>query len=148
MIELLAGVAVAVAALALVLEPILRRDTHWAPPGAGDPDDDFTPLDESESPRVQALLALKEIEFDRATGKLSDADYDQLKAEYARAALVAMDAEQTGEREATAVADDPAEALIRAARASLRTCPECGPRPEAEATFCSECGRRLTAPAA
>ncbi|MDH3495648.1 MAG: hypothetical protein OER21_02690 [Gemmatimonadota bacterium] len=148
MIELLAGVAVAVAALALVLEPILRRETHWGPPGAGDADDDFTPLDESESPKIRALLALKEIEFDRATGKLSDEDYDQLKAEYARAALVAMDAEQTVKDGATAVADDPAEALIRAARASLRVCSACGPRPEAEATFCSECGRRLTAPAA
>ena len=146
MLELFAGVAVAMAALALVLEPLMRRPGVEAL-GASD-ETDLTPLEESESPKVQALLALKEIEFDRATGKLSDEDYDQLKAEYARAALVAMDAEQTVKDGATAVADDPAEALIRAARASLRVCSACGPRPEAEATFCSECGRRLTAPAA
>jgi hypothetical protein len=142
MLELVAGVAVAIAALTLVLEPLVRRagqnDTS-----IGLPDEpEFTPLEESESPKVQALLALKEIEFDRATGKLSEEDYAELKARYGRAALAAMD----GESQAAVVAqgDDPAEAMIRAARAGLRVCPACGPRPEATAQFCSECGRPLT----
>ena len=43
------------------------------------------------------------------------------------------------------VTDDEIEAAIRAYRASLgsRACPLCGPRPEADAVFCSACGRRL-----
>jgi hypothetical protein len=142
MLELVAGVAVAVAAMAFVLEPLVRRTGDVA---AAVPDLEVTPLEESESPRIQALLALKEIEFDRATGKLSDGDYAELKARYGRQALAAMDAEQTQARVVTG-AEDPAEALIRAARQDLAVCPSCGPRPETGATFCSECGRPLAVP--
>ncbi len=151
MLELLAGAAVTIAALALVLEPLARSGAR-RPPQTGDPDDEFefTPLEESESPKVQALLALKEIEFDRATGKLSDEDYERLKVTYSRKALDALNAEEHQHKadhaRAAAVApgDDPAEALIREARGQLRLCPRCGPRPEAEAAFCSECGQPLT----
>jgi hypothetical protein len=143
MLELLAGVAVAVAVLALVLEPLVRR------PGLenlGVPDEaEAAPIEESESRKVQALLALKEIEFDRATGKLSDDDYAELKARYGRDALVAMDAERS-ETAVVAGADDPAEALIRSVRSGLQICSHCGPRPETGAAFCSECGRPLAAP--
>jgi hypothetical protein len=143
MLELIAGVAVAVAALVLILEPVTRPASAGARPVASDDDD--VPLDESASPKVQALLALKEIEFDQATGKLSDEDFERLRERYARQALTALDAEARGEaRLAAAVAsDDPAEALVRAARAGLRVCPTCGPRPETAAAFCSECGRPL-----
>jgi hypothetical protein len=145
-LELIAGVAVAVAALALILEPVARPAAVPAGP-ADAPDDDEIPLEESASPKVQALLALKEIEFDRATGKLSEEDFERLRARYARQALAALDGERAGEARlaAVAAADDPAEALIHAARSGLRVCPEHGPRPEAEAAFCSECGRRLRA---
>jgi hypothetical protein len=143
MLELLAGVAVAIAALVLILEPVARPSARVAAPERFD--DDEVPLDESGSPKVQALLALKEIEFDRATGKLSDEDFERLRERYARQALTAIDAEARGDAAvAAAVAtDDPAEALIRSVRSGLRVCPNCGPRPEASATFCSECGRPL-----
>lgn len=142
MLELVAGVAVAIATMAFVLEPLVRRVGDAEPVA---PEPELTPLEESESPKVQALLALKEIEFDRATGKLSDDDYAELKARYGRLALAAMDAEQTQAR-VVAGAEDPAEALIRAARQDLAVCPSCGPRPETGATFCSECGRPLAVP--
>jgi hypothetical protein len=106
------------------------------------------PVEESESPKIQALLALKEIEFDRATGKLSDDDYAQLKDRYAKRALAAIDAEEAAASAVAAAegADDPAEAMIRAARAHHSSiCPVCGPRPETGAAFCSECGRPLGA---
>jgi hypothetical protein len=140
MLELLAGVAVAVAALALVLEPLVRRPTLG--PGVAYDDADALPMEESESPKVQALLALKEIEFDRATGKLSDEDYTELKARYGRDALAAIDAERQ-QVSLVAEAEDPAEALIQAARSKLTICPRCGPRPETGAAFCSECGAPL-----
>jgi hypothetical protein len=142
MLELLAGVAVAIAAMAFVLEPLVRRVGDVGPVV---PEPELTPLEESESPKVQALLALKEIEFDRATGKLSDEDYEELKGRYGRQALAAMDAEQS-QAAVVAGAEDPAEALIRAARQDLTVCPSCGPRPEKSATFCSECGRPLAVP--
>jgi hypothetical protein len=144
MLELLAGVAVAVAALALILEPLVRPRAP-APAADGSDEDDEIPLEESASPKVQALLALKEIEFDRATGKLSDEDFERLRARYARAALTALDAETEHDAlvATAATEDDPAEALIRAARSAMAVCPTCGPRPESSAAFCSECGRQL-----
>lgn len=39
--------------------------------------------------------------------------------------------------------DADVEALIRRHRAGLVRCPACGPRPEADARFCSSCGREL-----
>jgi hypothetical protein len=86
------------------------------------------------SPQTVALRALKEIEFDRATGKLSDADYEQLKAKYTESALAAM----RGEARLTAGAG-PGITKSRPAIA----CPDHGPRPESDAVFCSDCGRRL-----
>jgi len=144
MLELVAGIAVAVAVLAFVLEPLVRRTADVEHLGLAD-EPDMAPLEESESPKVQALLALKEIEFDRETGKLSEEDYAELKARYGREALTAMDAEQA-QAQVIAGSEDPAEALVRAARQELPVCPNCGPRPETGATFCSECGRPLGVP--
>lgn len=131
MMELLAGIVLAVTLVALVLEPLVRGRS-WAP-AAGPIDDllDLSDAQESESPKIQALLAIKEIEFDRETGKLSDDDYAELKASYQRAALAAI----RGEEEAQVTV--PSEA------AGNPVCPVCGPRPERSATFCSDCGQTL-----
>ena len=88
-----------------------------------------------------SVAALREIEFARATGKLSDSDYAQLKERYTREALAHM----RSERASTAAAgtEDELEAVIRAYRAQRPVCAACGPRPETDAAFCSECGRYL-----
>lgn len=107
---LMIGTLLALLALSFVLYPLLASD------GA---------LPEVEIPsyveplRNQAIDALKEIEFDRATGKLSDNDYDSLKATYTQRAVDAMREED------------------------LTVCPLCGPRPERDAKFCSRCGLSL-----
>ena len=113
MLELIVGILLAAGASYYVLRPILRPFPSTAPrSGSGDegedPDDDL-------SPRAVALRALKEIEFDRATGKLSDADYDSLKAKYTEEALAALRGE--GARSAVrgaqgAKAETPATATV------------------------------------
>jgi cytochrome c biogenesis factor len=40
-------------------------------------------------------------------------------------------------------AEDPAEAAVKRWRTRTVECPECGPRPESMAMFCSDCGRFL-----
>jgi hypothetical protein len=85
------------------------------------------------------VVALREIEFDRATGKLSEADYAELKARYTRQAIEAMRRAPA----AGAVTDDEIEAAVRAYRAGHAACPTCGPRPESDAIYCSTCGRYL-----
>jgi len=86
-----------------------------------------------------AVVALREIEFDRATGKLSDADYAQLKEQYTLEALARM--RRAGP--AVGTVEDDLEATIRAYRAERPSCAQCGPRPEADAVFCSNCGQYL-----
>jgi len=88
-----------------------------------------------------AVTALREIEFDRATGKLSEADYKQLKEQYTRQAPARMRRSPAGERPEPV--EDELEAMIRAYRAERPFCELCGPRPEVNASFCSNCGRYL-----
>lgn len=78
-LEALAAGLIAVALLFLVLHPLVVPDSVVAPP--------WEPPEIEATARGRALLALKEIEFDRATGKLSDEDYQQLHARYQRAAI-------------------------------------------------------------
>jgi Double zinc ribbon len=140
--ETLAAALVGLVALFVVLRPLI-----WPTPSA---EPVFEPVEQEETPRGVALLALKEIEFDRETGKLSDEDYRFLKEKYTAQAIEALRAE-----EGAKVPDD-VEALIahrvralRSAAASAppgaRVCPTCGPRPEPDAAFCSTCGGRLPA---
>jgi hypothetical protein len=142
MLELMVGILLATGATYFVLRPILwpqaERDI---PPGdeGDDPNDDL-------SPQAVALRALKEIEFDRAMGKLSDADYDELHAKYTQEALTALRGDAgSGMRDAGSVA--PRAPTHPASRIPDLVCPADGPRPEPDAVFCSACGRRLgTAP--
>jgi cytochrome c-type biogenesis protein CcmH/NrfG len=107
MTALLIGTALAVASLCFVLYPLFRADISVAQPGG------------RKSRPTMAVDALRELEFDRETGKISDSDYEPLKARYTEQAL----------------------AVMRAGTASL--CEKCGPRPERDADFCSNCGAAL-----
>ncbi|GAC1494444.1 MAG: hypothetical protein NVS1B5_19760 [Gemmatimonadaceae bacterium] len=111
MTALLVGTALAVASLCYVLYPLYRTDAV-TPSGASAP---------RKKGQSRAVDALRELEFDRQTGKISDADYEPLKARYTEEALV----------------------LMRAGDAPV--CERCGPRPEAGAEFCSRCGERIPA---
>ncbi len=136
-LELILGILLAAGAVYFVLLPILRPPVETAAEPSVDEGDD---PDDDLSPQAVGLRALKEIEFDRATGKLSDSDYEALKAKYTAEALAALRGE---ERAPYAVRRAP-EALAGAPRtAHGARCPDHGARPEAGAQFCSECGRRL-----
>jgi hypothetical protein len=143
--ELAVGILLAAAAVWFVLAPILRparAAAAAAEAAAGEGDDP----DEDASPRTVALRALKEIEFDRATGKLSDADYEALQRKYTAEALAALRAEPGPEPEAGAAppgARPPQRAEAGRASEHAPACPAHGRRPEPGAEFCSDCGRRL-----
>ena len=137
------GTALALGAAALVLRPLLG-ETIAAPPVPPNP----SPVQPGQA---SAIEALREIEFDRATGKLSDDDYAALRASYTREALselrtretpvAAAVAEPTGSPDAGG--GDAVEAALLAFRARAPRCPEHGVRPQADARFCSDCGRFL-----
>jgi hypothetical protein len=144
--EALAAIIVGLLALGIVLEPLWRGAVT---PRSTEPLD----LEEAEAtPRGQALSALGEIEFDRETGKLSEADYQQLHSRYAaRAIEILKSEEQTRPKQGPDL-----EAMVAARVAALSSgstppaeaaasgppqCSRCGPRPEPDAVFCSSCGR-------
>lgn len=143
-IEIVGALALGLLVLWLVFEPALAPGRH-----------DLSLLEPEpaeETRRGIALLALKEIEFDRETGKLSESDYDLLKARYGAEALAALQTEAVAPGE-MAVTGDP-EKLIAARLQSLRSarstgqpvppsCRNCGPRPEVGALYCSRCGLPL-----
>ncbi|HEU4800203.1 MAG TPA: zinc ribbon domain-containing protein [Gemmatimonadales bacterium] len=138
MTELLLAAALALSVLGYVLWPMLRG-------AAPVPADDSFPEAE-ETRRGRAVAALREIEFDHATGKLSEDDYAALKARYTAEAVVAARAESVA---GSAAAAD-LEVMIAARRDALAAgdgpaeCVTCGPRPEPDARFCSTCGKRLS----
>ncbi len=107
MTALLIGTALAVASLCFVLYPLFRADIS------------VTKRVVAKPRSTLAVDALRELEFDRETGKISDSDYEPLKARYTEQAL----------------------AVMRAGNASV--CEKCGPRPESDAEFCSNCGAAL-----
>jgi hypothetical protein len=112
---LLVGTLLALGALSFVLYPLFTSGPPVASPSPdrrsseGDPD------------RNAALDALREIEFDRQTGKLSDSDYAALKETYTQRAV----------------------SVMRAGGGPV--CTTCGPRPESDAVYCSNCGVALAA---
>ena len=111
MTALLLGTALAVASLCYVLYPLYRTGVSTVP----------RPSAIRKNRQSPAVEALRELEFDRATGKISDSDYAPLKSRYTEQALLGM----------------------RAGGAPI--CEKCGPRPEADADFCSKCGATLVA---
>lgn len=119
MTAMLVGTALAIIALLFVLYPLFS-----APLGLGA----APSLARSDVGVATAVDALREIEFDHVTGKISDTDYAELKSSYTQSAVAAM---------RDGVASAPAETTL--------VCERCGPRPEADAAYCSECGHALAA---
>jgi len=148
-----AGLLLALLAVLLVLEPVLRaaqgHQVASAEPIFADSDDEDDPVLRR---RDRALAALREIEFDRATGKLSDEDFQRMTERYSAEALAAIhEADAAAGAPAAAGeagAQDAIEALIAsartdAARAGRKYCMECGAPLEGSGRFCMECGTRV-----
>jgi ParB-like chromosome segregation protein Spo0J len=145
MLEMITAAMLGLAVAALLIAPLLRTG---AVPVTGVDE----PEDVEETRKGMALSALREIQFDRATGKLSDEDYEELNARYTARALEVIRSEDAGAAMAEPAAapgdpGDPVEALIadrvRGMQAGTVRCATCGPRPESDALFCSACGRSL-----
>jgi zinc ribbon protein len=106
-----------------------------------------------EHERGLAVQGLRELEFDREMGKLSDADYESLHDALERRALTAMaalDKSADASRGKGAVRRiDTARIAPAVARAqgaqprNINFCPQCGVRALPDTKFCGECGTAL-----
>lgn len=111
---------------------------------------------EAEAVRRVKLLALRDVEYDYATGKLDEADYRSLKRELSAEALQALEGAEPdagrptdGDEVAVEVPAEVERAIARA-REGLRTgltCTTCGHVNPSGSSFCSSCGAELGAEA-
>jgi hypothetical protein len=159
-VPLVLGTVLALGALTLVLSPLLSGEAEVRAEDEQKAAAEAARIKAARAKRAGreeeqmdgAVAALREIEFDRETGKLSDSDYAELKTRYTREALAELRAADARNAAAVPVvvaamspadASDPVEAAIHRARQNQRSCGVCGPRPEPDATYCSSCGRYL-----
>lgn len=103
---------------------------------------------EAESRRRITLLALRDVEYDHATGKLDEADYHALRKELAVEALAAL--ERVDFETAAGLGSAPPEleneiARLRSGLRSGSTCASCGSGNDGASRFCAYCGASLGA---
>ena len=138
---LIGGVLLAAGVLLFVLEPVFSGKS--APMYDGD---DL--YDEGAARRRVALTALRDLEYDRATGKLDDNDYGQLRTELSREALEHLGEEGGGgeggsgpDRASRELEEEIAE-LRKAIREGMQ-CAACEHLNRLGARFCAVCGEAL-----
>ena len=88
-VALVLGAVLAVAAVLFVSRPFLREPSARTDVLA-EPDELERRRLELAEEKDRALAALKELEFDHRTGKLSDDDYQELVGGYRRRAAAAL----------------------------------------------------------
>lgn len=92
-----------------------------------------------EKEKALVLRSIKELEFDRAMGKVSDTDFTDIVGRLrARAMALMQDLDRAAAVPARAPVKAPAAAPIASA-----SCPSCGTKNDADARFCKNCGAGL-----
>ena len=105
-----------------------------------------------EREKTLVLRSIKELEFDRAMGKVSDADFQEMGGRLRARAIRLMkqlDVEAVDflaviERELEERMGRQPEPAGAAAGVANRTCGGCGTSNDGDARFCKECGADLT----
>lgn len=96
-------------------------------------------LVDAEARRRVALASLREVEYDRVSGKLDDEDYQRLKAKLEREALAALAAAEA----AGGAAGAGAEGTGSPSASSSPVRHSCGFVNPPASRFCAGCGRPL-----
>lgn len=85
-----------------------------------------------------AFVALKDLDFDHKTGKIDDADFDQLKARYEDEAVAVL------RRIDVVGGTSPAVRKASDVESGGFYCASCGIRAKTKDRFCASCGSRLS----
>jgi hypothetical protein len=100
-----------------------------------------------EREKLLALRAIKELEFDRAMGKLSESDWQEMSSRLRARAARLMRQLDAGAGYREQVERELAKRLgagAAEAPAVARFCAECGTPRDPDAKFCKNCGTKLT----
>lgn len=93
---------------------------------------------ESEGQKESVLAAVRDLDFDFKTGKVSEEDYQSLRAQLMAEAAQYIEMEKKG--------DDQLEEMIQVRRAVKQQgskCPHCEAPVQAGQRFCSKCGSEV-----
>lgn len=104
-----------------------------------------------EREKALVLRSIKELEFDRNMGKVSQADFDEISGRLRARALALMqgldraapDAEEGGFGNQSARRTKHSGVGGQTALRTAGACARCGTANDADATFCKNCGHRL-----
>ena len=99
-----------------------------------------------EREKALVLRAIKELEFDKAMGKVSDADWQDMAGRLRARAARLMRQLDAGSSYRDRIEQDLARRVRRpagATDASAPSCPSCAMRNDVDAKFCKSCGQRL-----
>jgi hypothetical protein len=104
-----------------------------------------------EREKVLALRAIKELEFDRAMGKVADEDFREMTTRLRRRAAGLIRRLDAGagyreriEQDLVKRLGDKAPAGPKASDTQTRACAKCSTGNDADARFCKQCGSALT----
>src|SRR5512134_3555681 len=128
--SILVGIVLLVSALAYVSLPF-RQAQH--------PSLKRRKADVSEGQREAVLSALRDLDFDFKTGKVSEDDYTPLRAQLLSEAARYIEQEQESEKKL--------EELIQSRRTAQRwasSCEHCGAPMQVGQRFCAKCGLAVT----
>jgi hypothetical protein len=152
------SVTVAIATVALAAMGIYRTLMPLVMPDAGEQTDMLGGRTRAalEREKMLVLRSIKEVEFDRAMRKISDADYQEMVGRLRSRAvglLRQLDGGGLGYRElierdlatrlGTVPAATPAVVAVERPRPAPGVCPECGADNGTGARFCKACGTRV-----
>lgn len=120
-------------------------------------DEELEEIEELAARKSILMQSLRDIEFDRETGKLSEKDYRRLKVRREREALAVSKELEDRRGRVDYESDIDRDLRTRLERADDRQpddepapsgleCPECGRDLPSDAAFCSGCGASLDGP--
>ena len=121
------------------LAPLVRRKNDAARPAS---------LSERsravlEREKMLVLRSIKELEFDRAMGKLSASDFDEVAGRLRARAISLMKQLDAGPPAYRARIEQELAERVRSSPASAQMC-GCGTANDPDAMFCKRCGKRFT----
>jgi hypothetical protein len=96
-----------------------------------------------EREKLLALRAIKELEFDRAMGRLSDEDFKEMSGRLRTRAARLIRQLDAGAGYREQIERDLAKRIGESKTTAVRTCAACSTANDRDARFCKNCGTKL-----
>lgn len=130
--SILIGLALLIATIPWVISPILNEKKRRSKLEI------VEPILEGD-PHAEGLLALRDLEFDHRTGKVTDADYIALRVELLNQIAASLEAKEKINAKIDALLEKKIQSR-RLSKPDSKACGQCGFALEPTDRFCRSCG--------